>query len=98
CKAGRYDPPRGVVMVALTLQFDRETCAACGKDTTRGRSFMRVYGERGRLEFCSPTCAQDYNDDPARFGAPPRIMDAVGWFDAGNVSTNESSCPAQDFA
>ena len=54
-------------MVALTDQFNREVCAARGRDTANGRSFMRVDRSRGRLDFCTPDCAQSFNDDPARF-------------------------------
>lgn len=56
-------------MVAQRLSFDSETCAVCGRDTTGGHSFMRIYREAGRLEFCTPACAQVFNDEPARFGA-----------------------------
>ena len=61
-------------MVALNIPFDQETCAVCSRDTTSGPSFMRVYLERGRLEFCSPACAHVFNLEPTRFGAdPPRF-------------------------
>lgn len=66
-------------MVAQRLEFDREVCAVCGCDTGGGRSFMRAYLDEGRLEFCSPACAQVFNDEPTRFGVVPRSTGFADW-------------------
>lgn len=62
-------------MVALNTPFDREICAVCGRDVSGGPSFMRVYLERGRLEFCSPACAHQFTDAPTRFGGEPPLVE-----------------------
>lgn len=43
---------------------DRPVCAVCGKDSETGGSFMRLYVEGGRLEFCTPQCVRSYGATP----------------------------------
>lgn len=62
-------------MVASKTPYDQDVCAVCGKDTTGGGSFMRVYLDRGRLEFCSPSCATVFNDNSGRFDAGLHLPD-----------------------
>lgn len=51
-------------MSQLTPLFDAQQCAVCRRDTSVGPSFMRLYLEKGRLEFCTPTCARVYQEKP----------------------------------
>ena len=66
-------------MVAVNPPFDREVCAVCGRDTAGGQSFMRVYVERGRLDFCTPGCATHYTVTAVPGGSDLNDPAAGGW-------------------
>jgi hypothetical protein len=51
-------------MSQLKPLYDAPQCAVCRRDTSAGPSFMRLYRDQGRLEFCTPGCARVYQDKP----------------------------------
>ncbi len=63
-------------MVAPKTPYDQDICAVCGKVTAGGPSFMRVYLERGRLDFCTPSCAAVFNGNSERFDGRPQLTDS----------------------
>ena len=59
---------------------DPDTCAVCGKVTSSGGGFMRIFVEGRPIELCCPMCVKVHQEREAKRAEEERTGDKfLGW-------------------